>query len=630
MITLQKFRIRNYKSIVDSGDCYLSDNITIFAGKNESGKSSILEALEDFHEDKEIRAEAVPIEDDELKPEISATFSVDTEDINEILNKIGEGRGVMTSTIDVELTKNFPKQYTLSNETVKLLNLSNTPEDKKLEILDKTSILLQEINQIIAQNPRFGARLTFPIKEATDLAEIENIKSQILNFNTQAAPLLPRIVDDAQRGRVSSIPNEIISLIDSGSIEGNEVSQFLEEFINKKLPYFVLYSSFDDIFPDSINKTELSENVWAKDLETISNFNISKITSSDPQQRRNHAETTNVEFSEVFKQYWTQADICLEVHPDDNNVYFYIKDNVSTRSYKPAQRSKGQQWYLGFYTKVVARIRDDSPNIILIDEPGLYLHAKAQKDLLKALEKHAKEKGATILFSTHSPYLIDDNELERVRLVENQPKKGTLITGKLHAHPMATKETLTPLLTAIGLGVNDGIGSLNKFSVIVEGASDAFYLRAFSKLISNDRYSFVNGGGSGNMPFVGAIAQGWGSKVIYLFDNDQGKSDGEHNLSKNWLVLGDEIQAITSSKGSIEDIFSKDDFKNLVLDDESLDYKSSNSEYVKRSKRDKVLLSRLFLQNTNEITLDTTTTKNVNDLFSSLEKKFKLMEPGAE
>lgn len=50
-----KFRVHNYKAIIDSGDCYLSEKLTILAGKNESGKTSILEALEDCHEDNAIR-----------------------------------------------------------------------------------------------------------------------------------------------------------------------------------------------------------------------------------------------------------------------------------------------------------------------------------------------------------------------------------------------------------------------------------------------------------------------------------------------------------------------------------------------------------------------------------------------
>ena len=74
---IKMFRIMNYRSIVDSGDCFLSgDNVTIFAGKNESGKTSVLEALEDFSVGKPIRKEAIHIHRQDLKPEISVTFEI--------------------------------------------------------------------------------------------------------------------------------------------------------------------------------------------------------------------------------------------------------------------------------------------------------------------------------------------------------------------------------------------------------------------------------------------------------------------------------------------------------------------------------------------------------------------------
>ena len=87
MVRIIKFRIKNYKSIIDSGDCYLSNGITVLAGKNESGKSSILEALEDFDTEKQINQDAIRIQDDALKPEITLTFSVDTQTLNEIHEK---------------------------------------------------------------------------------------------------------------------------------------------------------------------------------------------------------------------------------------------------------------------------------------------------------------------------------------------------------------------------------------------------------------------------------------------------------------------------------------------------------------------------------------------------------------
>ena len=84
---ITKFRVKNYKSITDSGDCFLTDNVTILAGKNESGKTSLLEALEDFDADKTIRADAKPIKNLEALPEISITFEISVDILKEIFNE---------------------------------------------------------------------------------------------------------------------------------------------------------------------------------------------------------------------------------------------------------------------------------------------------------------------------------------------------------------------------------------------------------------------------------------------------------------------------------------------------------------------------------------------------------------
>ena len=76
------FRIRNYKSIVDTGTCYLASDLTILAGKNESGKTAILEALRDFGTG-EIDADALPLGNEE-QPEIIVSFSLDDRDYNEL------------------------------------------------------------------------------------------------------------------------------------------------------------------------------------------------------------------------------------------------------------------------------------------------------------------------------------------------------------------------------------------------------------------------------------------------------------------------------------------------------------------------------------------------------------------
>ncbi len=84
---IKKFRIKNYKSIVDSGDCYLEEDLTILAGKNESGKTSILEALADFNIDKNISDKAKPIGRDDALPEINITFIMSSLEVENFLQK---------------------------------------------------------------------------------------------------------------------------------------------------------------------------------------------------------------------------------------------------------------------------------------------------------------------------------------------------------------------------------------------------------------------------------------------------------------------------------------------------------------------------------------------------------------
>ena len=76
--------------------------------------------------------------------------------------------------------------------------------------------------------------------------------------------------------------------------------------------------------------------------------------------------------------------------------------------------------------------------------------------------------------------MIDSQRLDRVRLILKDDKQGTQINNKIHAR--ADKETLTPILTAIGLGLNSGIMNFEKNNnVVVEGMSDVYYLNAFQK-----------------------------------------------------------------------------------------------------------------------------------------------------
>lgn len=600
-----KFRIRNYKSIVDSGDCYFSDGLTILAGKNESGKTSILEALEDFQEDKLIREDALPISYEE-KPQVDVSFELDSADIIRFDLVI---HGNCKDKVLITIIKKYGSiAYHLDSKSIKQLGY-------KCEYQDVEKKVRKFLNSI----DNFKINIDAP--KFSNAEELIKLPIILNSFNTQ---LKASLNDDKIKNGIDLILDSIKEEIQVFEENVGKMTSFIDEFVEKKLPYFILFSSFEDNFPESITVDKLPENEWAKDLENISPFRISNILSEDEQARSNHQRKVNIDFSNKFKKFWNQDEIKLEVQRDGDKINFWIVENET--NYKPSQRSKGQQWYLSFYIKIVSRIKEDKPNVILIDEPGLYLHAKAQKDLLKVLKEHSSSH--PVVFSTHSPYLIEVNNLESIRLVEKRNNEiGSQVIGKIHSHSTASKETLTPILTAIGLGVNDSIINLEQENnIVVEGPSDVFYLQALRKLYPNlIKFNFINGGGATNMGFVGAILQGWGANVIYLFDNDKGKKQGEKKL-KDWSDTSVIIKESSNQEGeAIEDIFSCSDFKKYVLENQKLKYTNSNSKYVKDSKQDKVLLARKFLQKVDkeELELDKITQKKVEKLFLDFNCKYE-------
>jgi predicted ATP-dependent endonuclease of OLD family len=609
LIKLKKFRIKNYKSIMDSGDCYLTETITILAGKNESGKTSILEALEDFNKNVAIRESAKPIKSSDAVPEIIMTFIVGKDAVKDIFKEI-KYQSESTTECEIEVIKKYPDNYlfgkgTLLNEVFGAEGIENTKRsiknkwDKFKTICDKCEALEGSLFDI-------------------EFVDIASEKKLFKKFVDDVRPDIAE-VDEAER-------NNFEILLTDLEVEIDKLDKFYEmenlclKTFKEWIPNFILFSSFEDIFPNKIPFTELETNAWIGDLSVISDLNIATIKGTNDREKEKHKDEVNIQLNKDYEKFWTQDVSNLTVTWDSEHLFFWIKEDGYP--YEPSMRSKGRQWHLAFYIKVSARAHENVRNIILIDEPGLFLHAKAQEDILGKLEDSARE--VQLLFSTHSPYLLEADKLNRVRLIHRSTEAGTQVENKVHA--LADKETLTPILTAIGLELNAGISALNKVNnIVVEGPSDVYYLNAFKKILNKDSINFIFGGGAGKMPLIGTILHGWGGKVVYLYDNDQGKKDGEKNLIKCWLVSEELILSVTGKSCRIEDIFSSADFRKYVLSDTSKTYTESNSEYVKKVKLDKVLLAKKFmeaLENSTSISLDTITTDNITNLFNTIESKF--------
>lgn len=667
---LIKFRIWNYKSIKDSGDCYVEPGITILAGKNEAGKTAILEALEDFNSNNQLREKAKPLFKKDALPEITVTFKADKKVIENALHAIGLSNKY-SSDVEIAIKKSFPDTYSLTENTFSELFINKNVILEQ----DKTAIseIYEKIKVSLAPYPEIAKEL--PKLSFTDLSAKANafttFKETITQRNGEMTEGAER---DALHGFVTDILNRFNAISDPETIKGKVLIEIV-----KLIPNLILFSSFEDIFPSLIEIKDVPNNAVVKDLDIISDLNLEVISKGQPSEQIKHKRQLNIRMKDEYKKYWTQDVTNLQVDWDNNQLRFFIEEDGEF--YPPEVRSKGKQWHLAFYIRITARSLEEKTNVILIDEPGLFLHATAQRDILRRLESSSKK--SQIIFTTHSPYLIETDKLQRVRLVqrgvipkiieeielesssdefgayyekkthkeggttyyklkdkkynedeENQLRSllfklgcniGTQIEGKIHK--VADKETLTPVITAIGLELASGIVNQDKKNnVICEGQSDIYYMQAFKLLLKSNDFNFVFGGGAGNMPFVGTILSGWGGHVLYLYDNDKGKKDAEKNLRENWLVTRDMLLAVTNIQGgSIEDIFSIADCKKYVLEDESLSYTGLNSVYIKQENKDKVLLARNFLQKCEQksVALSTTTKKNVKAILNELKNKFE-------
>jgi DNA polymerase III delta prime subunit len=606
---LKKFRIRNYKSIVDSGDCYPSDTVTILAGKNESGKSSLLEALRDANADVEISSRAVPIERQDEIPWISLWFDVSKSDINDILNELDITIDVpLAESTEIQLVKTYPKSFTVMGEQIAPWKL-----DEPLSYEEEIKSIYDEIATSQIKSLAASIGQTIPKLALTDLVVTRDLFDKFKDILSTQPPQWP---DAVRAPLVISVDRMIASLNEAIKAEPM-LAKFTAELLNY-VPNFILFSSFDDVFPNEIRLPELAKNDWIQDLQQMSNIDVDTILAKDDRAKAQHKRRLNTTINEDFRQFWDQDLSNLAIDWDNEKLFFWIEENG--HYYEPEIRSQGRRWHLAFYVRVSARAREEVRNVILIDEPGLYLHADAQRAILRNLESASTQ--TPIIFSTHSPYLIEPDKLDRLRLVIKTVANGTVVENKLHK--VSDKETLTPILTAIGLELNQGIVNVDRENnVIVEGPSDYFYLSGLKRILKFDHLNFISGGSSGNMPKVGTILQGWGCKVIYLYDNDKAYRDALKNIKKDWLAITKEILAVLPIDGAIEDIFSMQDFATHVLDEGSLDPSVKNSDHMKG--RDKVMPARHFSVRATAngtIKLDKVTTQNAVSLFELLARKF--------
>ena len=356
-------------------------------------------------------------------------------------------------------------------------------------------------------------------------------------------------------------------------------------------PKVVKFSSFDDILPSQVPYSEFTEaNLKANhrivyDLAKLADIDLDKFQTDDRQVRENLTEAAARITTSKFMEYWKQNPVEFKFRIDEPHVSIFVRDEGKEISYKPEQRSKGFQWYLSFYLRLEAQAREKN-SLILIDEPGLYLHAKAQKDVLAVLENESKKN--QVIFTTHSPYLIDPNELNRIRLVVKDEKtEQTILTNSFHKG--ADADTLTPIVTAIGLDLTRGLLFSKELNLVLEGISDYYYLRAMIEVLKKsgrfefpENISLIPCVGNTNTGLIISLLHGLDLKYKVIIDKKG--SIRVINRLKNSGLKDNEIIVIGETENdSIEELFEASDREKYQIDSKSI-----NKAAISRSFYEKV------------------------------------------
>lgn len=558
---VKSVKIQNFKSFAEENNRIDIDNINTIVGKNESGKSNLIEAI---------------------------------------------GKLNFTGMTDSSYFQNYNKN-TMEKPVISVVLLPYMSE-KSLYISEKETILTINdqyeisidggLTEIIRTNSDFqnnrvqmnDLKKNFYFSDENKRKQFNNIISMINNAETKVFINYSYI-------------NNIITVLESHS----DYLEFLKYFkecinyllsINKLFPKFVL---LDDIeLKTKYTANYLKDNAQSKQMlkyllkaigmsfeDLMKYWELSK-----DDDKYNFVEDINNKIENMMKEFnkfYKQEKVQFKVNFDTNSLNFVVK--TTNKFLNLSERSNGLKWYLNMYIQLVAKTQkyDIENYIVLLDEPGVYLHVNAQKEILQLFEDFTS-KDNQIIYTTQLPTMIYQNELYRTRTIIKDELGNSNIGNKYYAlpHKMGSKkETITPILTAIGMnmGYNFTAMDSNKVNIITEGISDYNYLKAF--LIQKPykrEWNVIPSTSVTNIHNIISILIGWGYKYKILIDQD-GEGRKQYKILTNKLLVDiNDIKFVDGTNTennniniSIEDLFSEKDKNNIGINNE--DYEDEKAYY---------------------------------------------------
>ncbi|MES2381287.1 MAG: AAA family ATPase [Bacteroidota bacterium] len=601
-----EFKIKNFKGIENvtvNLDKSPDANIYTLVGLNESGKTTILEAINFFNPN-----------DKGLSPLELPGAIIKDYNILIPISKRDNFNGVISLEVTIKLDANDLKKI---NEYVK----ANTPFRQV-----KTTTSIKYYRDYIFKDSKFhkldamwtGFQGLLKTQPKTKYIDIHG--KQYTKENEGLYLLCQRLIPS-----ILYFPNFLFDFPSKIYLEAKGVATSKEIFYTE-LIQDILYS----LENESNIKTHL----------------INRIKSGDPNDKRNlHSllqkmsrKVTDVVFeawNRIFKREIKDTRITINYNIDDEKLpYLEFEIEAQDGIYQINERSLGFKWFFIFLLFTQFRpFRKNTPqNIIyLFDEPASNLHSSAQKQLLKSFENLTKN--SKIIYTTHSHHLINPNWLESTYVVKNdglkiedtetynikktnisiEPYREFVIN---HPHNAAYFQ---PILDVLDYSPSN-LESLPN-CVFMEGKNDFYTLEYFQEVIlkKTTRVNIAPSTGSGNLDTLISLYIAWGKEFIVLLDSDkEGVNQKNRYIEKFGIMVEPRIFTLEDinkvwKKFKMENMFDK----NEALKFQLIAYPSStslNKTHFNRTIQECLINKRNF-------EFDNQTKNNFEKIFSFLEKK---------
>lgn len=605
-----RFRVENFRNIDDSGWIKL-DRVTAFVGRNESGKTSLLKALHKFNpatpepydpqrDFPRTRYTSEYIRMSNTKwPVCSVEFEL-SEELRATIAGVLGGTSCPTSVIATRYYDDDSVNYEFKPPIIQQ-PLVPTPIISALSEFASSSRRL-ELPNLDAESAkghraalsRWASGWSDNLKDINDLRSEQSLE-RLIELRQEAegksdpqtaasVELLLEIVDkNIDTGRKDPV-KELISTMDNnlpvmiyfenyGILDSSIwLSRYIEDLerdpTNPRIR--TIHAMFKHVGLSPQDITDLGEE-QARLVQAQGNTPTAEQIREDQRRKEERAiklSSASLDISERFASWWSQRRHKIRYHADGNYFRIWIADNLRPDvEIELESRSKGFQWFFSFYLVFLMESEEGHKDaILLLDEPGLHLHPTAQQELIVFFEELSESN--QLVYTTHSPFLIDGEHLHRVRPVTEDESGRSRISAESWPED---RETIFPLQAAAGYALMRGLFRHHK-NVLVEGMSDYYYLHALSLQCARssrtalpDDIHLVPCGGTKNVGTLASLFLGEQVRPVILLDGDEAGRARQNALMRRLytneesdILMLDSVLNRVGQEVEIEDLIGED------------------------------------------------------------------------